>query len=209
VRAGPATKGRQGCRTPLIDFLQARGIAKYFPIHSGLLQRKVGQVRAVDGVDLDITRGETVGLVGESGCGKSTLGRILLRLTEPSAGEITFEGRDLLKLRSADLRKIRRDMQIVFQDPVGSLDPRMTVGQIIAEGLTIHGRGSTRQRSSKYGNSFNESVFGRRQRLATRTNSQADSGSGSELRARLYSDPSSWSLTNPSPLLTFRSSRRY
>jgi oligopeptide/dipeptide ABC transporter ATP-binding protein len=96
-------------------------------------------VRAVDGVDLDVLPGQTVGLVGESGCGKSTLGRTLIRLVEPTSGSISFEGRDLTRLRGGALKSVRRDMQIVFQDPVGSLDPRMTVREIIAEGLRAHG----------------------------------------------------------------------
>jgi oligopeptide/dipeptide ABC transporter ATP-binding protein len=119
--------------------VRARGVVKHFPIRQGVLQRVTGQVRAVDGVDLDVLPGQTVGLVGESGCGKSTLGRTLIRLVEPTSGSISFEGRDLTRLRGGALKSVRRDMQIVFQDPVGSLDPRMTVREIIAEGLRAHG----------------------------------------------------------------------
>jgi oligopeptide/dipeptide ABC transporter ATP-binding protein len=119
--------------------LKARGVKKYFPVRKGILQRTVGQLKAVDGVDLDVLRGETVGLVGESGCGKSTLGRTLLRLLEPTAGEIEFDGVDLLRLRGSDLKSMRRHMQIVFQDSVGSLDPRMKVNDLVGEGLRIHG----------------------------------------------------------------------
>ncbi len=107
-------------------------------MRKGILKRTVGQLQAVDGVDLDVFRGETVGLVGESGCGKSTLGRTLLRLLEPTAGEIEFDGIDVRSLGGSDLKAMRRHMQIVFQDSVGSLDPRMKVGDLIAEGLTIH-----------------------------------------------------------------------
>lgn len=119
--------------------VRARHVVKHFPIRHGVLQRVSGQVRAVDGVDLDVLPGQTVGLVGESGCGKSTLGRTLIRLVEPTSGSITFDGRDLTRLRGRALKAARRDMQIVFQDPVGSLDPRMTVRDIIAEGLRAHG----------------------------------------------------------------------
>ena len=128
--------------------MSARGVVKHFPIRRGVLQRTAGHVRAVDGVDLDVLRGETVGLVGESGCGKSTLARTLVRLIEPTAGEIVFDGQDMTRLRGRELKTARRDMQIVFQDPVGSLDPRMTVKEIVAEGLETHGlaRGHDRDR---------------------------------------------------------------
>ena len=102
--------------------LEARGVTKYFPVKKGFLKRTVGQLKAVDGVDLDVYRGETVGLVGESGCGKSTLGRTLLRLLEPTSGTIRFDGDDVTTLGRSDLKAARRHMQIVFQDSVGSLD---------------------------------------------------------------------------------------
>ena len=126
--------------------LRARGVKKHFPVRKGLLRRTVATLQAVDGVDLDIRRGETVGLVGESGCGKSTLGRTLLRLVEPTAGEISFEDKDVTALTGRGLKALRRDVQIVFQDSVGSLDPRMNVGTIVAEGLRIHGIGDRRTR---------------------------------------------------------------
>jgi len=120
--------------------LQVRDLVKYFPIMRGtLIQRQVGAVKAVDGISFDIFRGETLGLVGESGCGKSTAGRSILQLYRPTSGSVVFEGVDLVKLKGEELRKMRRRMQMIFQDPYASLNPRMTVGQIISEPLIIHG----------------------------------------------------------------------
>jgi len=120
---------------PLVS---VRNLRKEFPIKKGVLARQVGAVKAVNDVSFDVARGETLGVVGESGCGKTTTGRTILRLIEPTSGEIRFEGRDVRSMDTSELRALRREMQIIFQDPVSSLNPRMTVGAIIREGLTIH-----------------------------------------------------------------------
>ncbi len=119
--------------------LEVRNLRKYFPITKGFIfQKEVGAVKAVDDISFFIRRGETLGLVGESGCGKTTTGRVILRLMEPTAGEAVFEGRSIFALGKEDLRRMRRDLQIIFQDPYSSLNPRMTVGDIIGEPLEIH-----------------------------------------------------------------------
>ena len=118
--------------------LKAENLVKYYPIKAGVLRRTVGQVKAVDGVSFELYKGETLGIVGESGCGKSTLGRMLMRLEEPTAGKLTFDGVDMYSKKGAEMRRLRRDIQIVFQDPYTSLNPRKTVGDIVGEPFEIH-----------------------------------------------------------------------
>jgi peptide/nickel transport system ATP-binding protein/oligopeptide transport system ATP-binding protein len=125
---------------PTEPLIEARDLVKHFPITRGIIiQRQVGAVQAVDGVSFEVRRGETLGIVGESGCGKSTTARLVTRLLDPTSGEVHFEGRDITKLRGGDLKALRREMQIIFQDPYSSLNPRKTIGSIVAEPLVIHG----------------------------------------------------------------------
>ena len=140
VRAGdpqPAAVARDDDAEPLV---QVRELVKHFPITRGILiQRKIGSVRAVDGVSFEVRRGETLGIVGETGCGKSTTARLIMRLLDASSGEVRFEGRDITGLKGAPLKAVRREMQMIFQDPYSSLNPRKTLGSIIAEPFVIHG----------------------------------------------------------------------
>ena len=129
--------------------VEVRNLTKDFPVKGGILRRTIGQVKAVDNVSFDIYRGETLGLVGESGCGKTTLGRMLVRLLHPTAGTIFFEGKDVAHLEGKELKEIRKQMQIIFQDPFSSLDPRTVVGDSIAEGLKIHGVGDADERHQR------------------------------------------------------------
>ena len=129
--------------------LVVEGLKKYYPVRGGVFGAKVGDVRAVDGVDLTVMPGETLGLVGESGCGKSTLGRTIMRLEEPTAGRVTFEGKDLAHAKGNELFQLRREIQVIFQDPYSSLNPRMTVGEIVREPLLVHKIGSKAEQIEK------------------------------------------------------------
>lgn len=129
--------------------LEVTNLKKHFPIKGGLLRRTMATVKAVDGVSFTIRKGETLGLVGESGCGKTTTGRTILRLEQATGGEVIFEGKDVLKASRGQMKNLRRDMQIVFQDPYASLDPRITIGESVAEGLMIHGIGTSKEREER------------------------------------------------------------
>jgi oligopeptide transport system ATP-binding protein len=132
------------------ELLRVEDLKVYFPIKEGiLLERHVGDVRAVDGVSFEVRRGETLGLVGESGCGKSTTGRAILRIFDPTEGRVTFDGVDITALGSRELNRMRRRMQMIFQDPYASLNPRMTIAGIVAEPLEIHGVGTSRERRER------------------------------------------------------------
>ena len=145
----------QSQETPVVpmgeggSLLVVRDLKKYFPVKRGVLARVVANVKAVDGISFGVSRGETLGLVGESGSGKTTVGRCILRLIEPTSGSVFFEGTDVIGLGSNDLRRMRRNMQIVFQDPYASLNPRMTVGTIVSEPLIIHGGMSNSERADR------------------------------------------------------------
>jgi len=129
------------------DLMIVQDLKKYFPVRSGLMQRVTAQVKAVDGVSFTVKQGECLGMVGESGCGKTTIGRTILRLVEPTAGTVLFEGQDIAKADSRTLKAMRRNMQIIFQDPYSSLDPRVPIGESIGEGLLIHGMRDSRERN--------------------------------------------------------------
>jgi oligopeptide/dipeptide ABC transporter ATP-binding protein len=147
VASAPAPAAAGGpSAAPLVD---VRGLVKHFPVKGGILQRQIATVQAVDDVSFEIRRGETLGLVGESGCGKTTVGRLLLRLIDPTAGQILFDGQDITTLQGKHLKPYRRRMQLIFQDPYASLDPRTPIGESIGEGLRIHGIGNGQERTAK------------------------------------------------------------
>lgn len=146
IQTTPNPKQTESHETPL---LSVRGLKKYFPSRGGLLDRSKRQVHAVDGVSFDLQRGEVLGLVGESGCGKSTTGRLILRLLEPTAGEVRFMNENIFQADARRMRELRREIQIIFQDPYASLNPRMTIGATLEEPLTIHRIGTREERRSR------------------------------------------------------------
>lgn len=129
------------------DLLRVDNLVKHYPIRGGLLQRTVAQVKAVDGVTFSVKKGETLGLVGESGCGKTTVGRTILRLIPNTSGKVVFDNKDVFSLNGTEMKALRKDMQIIFQDPYSSLDPRMPIGESVGEGLLVHGMRDTRKRN--------------------------------------------------------------
>ena len=161
--------------------LSVQNLKMHFPITRGIiLQRQVGSIKAVDGITFDLMRGETLGLVGESGCGKSTTGRAILQLYEPTAGEVVFEGQDLTHINSGDLRRMRRRMQMIFQDPYASLNPRMTVGSIVGEPLEVHKIGGSRREQQQRVQELLEIVgLNPTSSIAIRTSSPAASANAS------------------------------
>lgn len=141
MRTTPASTNHKG-----ETLVEVNNLVKYFPVRAGLLQRVVNHVKAVDDVSFAVRQGETLGLVGESGCGKTTVGRTMLRLVEPTSGAVKFDGRDVFSMKPQELKTVRRDMQIIFQDPYASLDPRVPIGESVMEGLHIHKIGTPKER---------------------------------------------------------------
>jgi oligopeptide transport system ATP-binding protein len=182
--------------------LKVDNLCKHFPIRRGVLSRVVGWVRAVDGVSFEVYRGETLGLVGESGCGKTTLSRAILRLTDVTSGSVTFDGVPVLEQNANDMRKLRKRMQIVFQDPYGSLNPRLTVGSMIAEAIKIHKLAAGDAVRGRVAELLDR--VGIPAEYMNRTSSQAGSDSASASRAPWRSVQNSLLPTSPSAPSTCR-----
>ncbi len=191
------------------EFIQVEHLKKYFPVRGGILQRVVAWVQAVDDVSFTIREGESLGLVGESGCGKTTVGRTMLRLIEPTAGSVIYQDTDVFKLKGRELKAMRRNMQIIFQDPYASLDPRMPIGESVMEGLKIHGIGTPKERWDLAIQTLAEGRPGRLPCPAlSRTSSRAVSASGSASPAPWHCGPSLSSVMSRFRRWMFRSSRR-
>lgn len=167
-----------------MTLLQVNRLRKLFPITGGIFRKTVGHVRAVDDISFEMGEGETLGIVGESGSGKSTLGRTIIRLYEPTEGSIVFEGEDISHLSRKQLRNARKNMQMVFQDPYASLNPRMTVGELIDEPLKVHMDYSKSERLEKVQELLNVVGISQEHIAVTHTNFPVDSGSGSGLRGQ-------------------------
>jgi len=183
------------------DLVQVRDLQMHFPVTKGIiLQRQVGAVKAVDGVSFNIKQGETLGLVGESGCGKSTTGRAILQLHRPTAGEVWFQGTNLVKLKGEDLRRMRRKVQMIFQDPYASLNPRMTVGDIIGEPIKVH--------NLRQGKEVRTRVQELLQLVAIRMSFPVGSANVSGSRAPSLSSPSLWYAMSQCRRWMCRSRRR-
>jgi len=180
--------------------VEVRGLKMWFPIMRGVLQRHVADVKAVDGLNFEIVKGETLGLVGESGCGKSTTGRAILQLYRPTAGEVLFEGKDLTKIKGEELRKTRRRMQMIFQDPYASLNPRMTVGGIVGEPLDVHNIGTKAERMDRVRELLKVVGLNPYSSTAIRTSSPAASANASAW-------PAPWRSTRHLSFATSRSRR--
>jgi peptide/nickel transport system ATP-binding protein/oligopeptide transport system ATP-binding protein len=188
--------------------LEVENLGRQFVARRSAFGRPTAVITAVDAVSFSVEAGKTLALVGESGCGKTTLGRLVLRLIDPTAGRIRFEGRDVTALRERDLRRLRRNVQLIFQDPYGSLNPRMTVGQILAEPLALHDVVPSSRRAELSTSFCGLSGSNHAQGAATRMSFPGASGSALPLRARLRSSRSLSSATSRCRRWTFRSARR-
>ena len=191
------------------DLVQIRDLQMHFPVTKGIiLQRQIGAVKAVDGVSFNIKQGETLGLVGESGCGKSTTGRAILQLYRPTAGSVIFHGTDLTKLKGEEMSRMRRKVQMIFQDPYASLNPRMTVGDIIGEPIKVHNLRQGKEVRVRVQELLQ--LVGLNPYFINRyhTSSRAGSASASVSRVRWQSSRSSWCVTSRFRRLMCRSRRR-